>query len=72
MTTDDAPVAFSVVKGSPTDEEIAALVTVLTLSSRRSEPEPTNRPSGWSAYWRTVRAPVSPGPHAWRMSARPQ
>ena len=72
MTEPEPAVAFSVVRGSPTDEELAALVTVLTLSSRRSEPEPTSRPSGWSAYWRSVRAPISPGPHAWRMSARPQ
>ncbi len=64
--------AFAVVKGQPTDEELAALVTVLALSRRRSEPEPPTRPSGWSAYWRSVRAPISPGPHAWRMSGRPQ
>ena len=62
---------LSVVKGSPTDEEVAALVAVLTLATRRSEPEPETRPSGWSTYWRTVRAPVIPGPDAWRMSARP-
>ena len=61
-----------VVKGHPTDEELAALVTVLRLSSRRPEPEPATRPSGWSAYWRTVRAPISPGANAWRMSAHPQ
>ena len=65
-------VAFSVVKGSPTDEELAALVAVLTLAGRSTEPEPTRRPSGWSAYWRTVRAPIIPGPDAWRISARPQ
>ena len=69
MSTDE--LVISVVKGSPTDEEVAALVTVLTLASRRSEPEPDTRPSGWSAYWRTVRAPITPGPNAWRMSGRP-
>jgi hypothetical protein len=67
---DDQPV-FCVVRGSPTDEEVAALVAVLTLAGRSSEPEPETRPSGWSAYWRTVRAPIIPGPDAWRMSARP-
>jgi hypothetical protein len=70
--TSDPEVAMSVVKGSPTDEELAALVTVLTLARRRSEPDPAPRPSGWSAYWRSVRAPISPGPNAWRMSGRPQ
>jgi acyl-CoA carboxylase epsilon subunit len=66
----DEPV-FAVVKGSPTDEEVAALVAVLTLIGRRSEPAPAEHPSGWSAYWRTVKAPIIPGPDAWRMSARP-
>ena len=69
MSTDE-PV-FSVVKGSPTDEELAALVAVLALARRRSETEPDTRPSGWSAYWRSVRAPIIPGPDAWRMSGRP-
>jgi hypothetical protein len=63
---------FSVVKGSPTDEELAALVAVLTLVGREPAPEPATRPSGWSAYWRSVRAPITPGPNAWRMSGRPQ
>ena len=68
----DSDVDISVVRGSPTDEELAALVIVLALSRRRSEPDPATRPSGWSAYWRSVRAPITPGPNAWRMSGRPQ
>jgi hypothetical protein len=63
---------FRVVKGSPTEEELAALVAVLTLRSGGGAPEPEPRTSGWSAYWRSVRAPVQPGPEAWRMSGRPQ
>ena len=63
---------FRVVKGSPTEEELAALVTVLTLRSSGRAAEPETPTSGWSAYWRSVRAPVQPGPEAWRMSARPQ
>ena len=70
MPTDEP--MFSVVKGSPTDEELAALVAVLALARGRPESEPAPRPSGWSAYWRSVRAPVTPGPNAWRMSGRPQ
>jgi hypothetical protein len=72
MTSPNDEPVFSVVKGSPTDEEVAALVAVLTLVHRRSEQEPTTRRSGWSAYWRSVRAPITPGPNAWRMSGRPQ
>jgi hypothetical protein len=63
---------FRVVKGSPTEEELAALVAVLTLRSGGGATEPETRESGWSAYWRSVRAPVQPGPEAWRMSGRPQ
>ena len=69
MSTD--PV-LRVVKGEPTDEELAALVTVLTLRSASQPTAPAAGPSGWSAYARTVRPPVLPGPDAWRRSARPQ
>jgi acyl-CoA carboxylase epsilon subunit len=63
---------FSVVKGSPTDEELAALVAALTMRTSAPPVTPKPRQSGWSAYWRSVRAPVQPGPGAWRMSGRPQ
>jgi Acyl-CoA carboxylase epsilon subunit len=64
---------FSVVKGSPTDDELAAVMTVLTtrFAQRRAE-EATPARSGWSAYWRSLRSPIQPGPSAWRMSGRPQ
>ena len=65
-------VLFSVVKGDPTDEELAALVVVLRMRAGRGPAAPQPQPSGWSAYRRTVRPPVLPGPDAWRMSARPQ
>jgi hypothetical protein len=61
---------FTVVRGNPTEEELAALVAVFALRGR-SEDEPPASESGWSAYWRSVRAPVQPGPEAWRMSGRP-
>ena len=63
---------FRVTRGNPTDEELAALVTVLTaLSGRPAAPAEAPVPAGgWSAYWRAVRAPLRPGPDAWRASAR--
>jgi hypothetical protein len=70
---DDQNLEFTVVKGSPTDDELAAVVTVLTTEfnrPRQGEAKPAH--SGWSAYWRSVRSPLQPGPTAWRMSARPQ
>ncbi len=70
---DDQNPEFTVVKGSPTEDELAAVVTVLTTEftrPRQGEAKPAQ--SGWSAYWRSVRSPLQPGPTAWRMSARPQ
>ncbi|GAA2098556.1 acyl-CoA carboxylase subunit epsilon [Microlunatus panaciterrae] len=71
--TPPAPV-FTVTHGNPTPEELAALVAVLTARGRQPQPQP-NEPArtnsaGWSAYWRGVRAPLHPGPGAWRASGR--
>ena len=65
--------AFRVVRGHPTEEEVAALLVVL---SARATPEPTTtaaptRTSGWASYARAIRAPLQPGPGAWEASARP-
>jgi Acyl-CoA carboxylase epsilon subunit len=72
-SADDQEMLFSVVKGSPTEDELAAVMTVLTtrFAKQRQEDETPAR-SGWSAYWRSVRSPIQPGPSAWRMSGRPQ
>jgi hypothetical protein len=61
-----------VVRGDPTPGELAALVTVLAARARPVE-MPT-RPAGseWSARSRLIRAPVVPGPGAWRASALPR
>jgi len=70
---DDQDPLFSVVKGSPTEDELAAVMAVLTaqFAQQRQEAATPGR-SGWSAYWRSVRSPIQPGPSAWRMSWRPQ
>ena len=62
-----------VVKGDPTDEELAALVTVVSAlaagaaqaSSGRDQPR-----SEWSAPARRLRGIHRHGPGAWRASAR--
>ena len=70
---DDQSLEFTVVKGSPTEDELAAVVTVLTTElNRPHQGEVKPAQSGWSAYWRSVRSPIQPGPTAWRMSGRPQ
>lgn len=60
---------LTVVHGSPTPEEIAALVVVLMSRPPTTSPAPQPNPSGWSAYRRGVRAPLAPGPGAWRTAA---
>jgi hypothetical protein len=80
---DDQQPVFSVVKGSPTEDELAAVMTVLTTRFARQNlgkqgqrehghEHATRARTGWSAYWRSVRSPIQPGPSAWRMSGRPQ
>ena len=69
-TTDDQPL-FSVVKGQPTDEELAALIVVLSSAQRagrlrRRRPRP---PAGRRTGDRCGR-PFQPGPDAWRLSGR--
>ena len=77
-STDDQQPVFSVVKGSPTEDELAAVMTVLTTRfapqghEKQGQNQATPARTGWSAYWRSVRSPIQPGPSAWRMSARPQ
>jgi hypothetical protein len=70
---DDQDPLFYIVKGSPTDDELAAVMIVLSAQFGRPRQEQTTPArSGWSAYWRSVRSPLQPGPHAWPMSGRPQ
>jgi hypothetical protein len=61
-----------IVKGNPSDEELAALVAaVTTLGS--AEEEPTSEPrSAWSDRRVLVREPLAHGPGAWRASGLPR
>jgi hypothetical protein len=72
MSPSDVPV-LSVVAGSPTDNELAAIVAVLTAAAAAPEPaygrdEPLT--GGWKCYTRTLHRAQSPGPGAWRRSYR--
>jgi hypothetical protein len=63
---------LQVVKGDPTPEELAALVTVIAVrSSAPAAPAETDRASNWATYWRNARQPFRPGPGRWRASAHP-
>jgi hypothetical protein len=75
--------AFAVVKGHPSAEETAALTAALALVAARGaaarEGLLRGRPgnghravAAWADRARLVRAPLSPGPGAWRRSALPR
>jgi hypothetical protein len=67
-----APVPLlAVTRGVPTPDELAALMVV--LAGRATDPSSgAARQSSWSAKSRMLRAPVRPGPGAWRASALPR
>jgi hypothetical protein len=66
--------ALTIVSGQPTPEETAAMVVVLTALAGQAASAPAGppAPSQWSARSRLMRAPVTPGPGAWRASALPR
>ena len=61
-----------VVRGDPTDEELAALTVVLAaVAGRKTAADtPTSR-SSWSDRSAVLRRPLHAGPGAWRNSAMP-
>ena len=72
MSTGDGPVveaiAFDVLAGNPTEQELAVVVSVLS-SLPSVQPEQPNPPSYWSNRAGMMRRPIHPGPGAWRASA---
>ena len=67
----DTPPLLRVVKGTPTDEELAALVVVLTAKAAAGGGPAAPARSAWASYW-THRTPLAPGAGAWRASALPR
>ena len=70
MTEPLAEPEFQVVKGNPSEDELAALLTVLKARIGASGRPSKASDNGWSAYWRAMRAPLRPGPGGWRASGR--
>jgi hypothetical protein len=60
-----------VVRGNPTPEEIAAVVTVLASRSAPAEPAAARRPSRWADPANRLRQPLRPGTDAWSRSGLP-
>ena len=70
-TDTTAPTPTIQVRGNPTPEDVAAIVTVLTSAATAGGDElPESPQSRWASHATSVRAPVTPGPGAWRHSIR--
>ena len=72
-TPEERRALFRVVRGAPTDEEIAALTVVLAAaaSAAATAPSRTRPMQRWSDPASRLRTPLHPGPGAWRASAWP-
>ncbi|HEX5204797.1 acyl-CoA carboxylase epsilon subunit [Paractinoplanes rhizophilus] len=64
----DAEPLVSVVRGTPTDQELAALAAIFAI--RSTAMDATSRPAARSAW--TMSARPSMGPLSWRHSALPR
>ena len=68
-TPEERRALFRVVRGTPTDEELAALTVVLLAAvAPQGDPPPVPR-SAWADRAARMRRPLPVGPDAWRTSA---
>ena len=73
MSIPDTTPVLRLVRGAPTAEELAAVVTLVSaLASAGGIAAPEAPVSGWAARSRLVRRPVEHGPGAWRASVWPR
>jgi hypothetical protein len=71
-TPEERRALFRVVRGEPTDAEVAALTVVLAAAaSGGGEPAPVTR-DAWSDPAARVRTPLTAGPGAWRATYWPR
>jgi hypothetical protein len=70
---DERRALFRIVRGEPSDEEVAALTAVLLAAASAAQPA-TGPPvrDRWSDPAARMRRPLHPGPGAWRASALPR
>ena len=64
------PPLLTVVRGAPTDEELAALTVVVAALSQGRRRRGVTPVGGWASYADRCRPPVRPGPGGWRASGR--
>lgn len=70
-TPEERRALFRVVRGIPTDAELAALTVVLAAAARRRAPKPVAC-SAWTDPAARMRRPLHAGPGAWHTSAWPR
>jgi hypothetical protein len=71
--TEETPPLLRIIKGDPTPEEVAALVSVVSAMAAGAAEAATKDKAPtpeWSAHRRKLRATHRHGPGAWRASAR--
>ncbi len=72
-TPEERRALFRVVRGTPTDEELAALTVVLAALAAAPRPGPGPAPTtAWNDPATRLRGPVRAGPGAWRASTWPR
>jgi hypothetical protein len=72
VTPEERRALFRVVRGEPSDAEVAALTAVLAAAGGGDEPPAPAAANRWSDPAARLRTPLHPGPHAWRTSAWPR
>jgi|HubBroStandDraft_1064217.scaffolds.fasta_scaffold1219840_1 hypothetical protein len=68
------PVFLSVLRGQPTDTELAVVVAVLAARGASAAAQSTSPPasrSEWANKARLLRRPIPHGPGAWHLSQLP-
>jgi Acyl-CoA carboxylase epsilon subunit len=70
-TPEERRALFRVVRGTPTDAELAALTVVLAAAAPRRAPEAVTC-SAWTDPMARMRRPLHAGPGAWHTSAWPR
>jgi hypothetical protein len=68
--SESSPPLLRVVRGAPTDEELAALVVVFAGRGTTADQARAER-SAWLDRSAALRQPLHPGPGAWRASGLP-
>ena len=71
-TPEERRALFRVVRGTPTDAELAALTVVLAAAAAPAPEPAAPAPSAWADPAARMRRVLRPGPEAWRTSTWPR